>query len=201
VASVPILANSVNLVDGSDGSAASICLMAAIGLTVVGGVVAGWSHIGLGLAVAGALVGFLAWNRPPAKVFLGDGGAYALGCLLAVLAAQSSVSFSGTIGSLVCLSVLGFELGTTVVRRSFGRASLSSGDRDHVYDLLGHLIGRDRATLAFAAAGGVAAILGASVAMVPPQMSLALAAVAAVLGTVAVLMVWRAAGLRLRNPR
>ena len=46
--------------------------------------------------VAGALVGFLAWNLPPARVFLGNGGAYGLGALLTVLAAQATPATAGT---------------------------------------------------------------------------------------------------------
>ena len=77
--SVVVLMNAVNLLDGQDGLAGAVGLIAAMGLAWLGGDARPYS-----LALAGALAGFLVFNRPPARIYLGDGGAYLLGTALAL---------------------------------------------------------------------------------------------------------------------
>ncbi len=86
-----IVANAFNLTDNADG------LAAGAGALTLGGLAAlllaasdqAWAAIG-GLAGAGALAGFLVWNRPPARLYLGDAGALAFGALVAGLLAGSA---------------------------------------------------------------------------------------------------------------
>ncbi|HHW06610.1 MAG TPA: phospho-N-acetylmuramoyl-pentapeptide-transferase [Clostridia bacterium] len=78
--------NTVNLTDGLDGLAAGTMLFAALGYAVIS-----WfaGHDGLtvfSLALAGGCLGFLVYNRYPAKVFMGDTGSLALGGALGMLA-------------------------------------------------------------------------------------------------------------------
>lgn len=75
-------ANAVNFTDGVDGLL-STALLPTLGFFVVIG--AGFAEGALLLAVAGALLGFLLYNRHPAKVFMGDTGSLALGALIAGL--------------------------------------------------------------------------------------------------------------------
>jgi UDP-GlcNAc:undecaprenyl-phosphate/decaprenyl-phosphate GlcNAc-1-phosphate transferase len=152
-------ANAVNLVDGQDGLAAGLGAIAALGLGILAG---GWGQA-LGLAAAGALSGFLVWNRPPARIFLGNGGAYATGEILAALAAivTQDQGVRGMLAAASCLAVFAFELATTVARRLRARVPLTTGDRRHGYDLLAiRLGGRTRSTLALWAVGAVAAAVG-----------------------------------------
>jgi UDP-GlcNAc:undecaprenyl-phosphate GlcNAc-1-phosphate transferase len=148
--------NAVNLLDGQDGLVGGLGAIAALGL--------GWLAEGdaraLGLAVAGALTGFVVWNRPPARIFLGNGGAYALGVLLAVLVAAVTMSdgVRGVLGAGLCLGVFASELVTTVVRRLASGASLAEGDRRHSYDLLSARLGsRTGSTVAFWMVGALCA--------------------------------------------
>lgn len=156
-------ANGVNLLDGQDGLAGGLAALAALGLGLVGSLASSGADVRPALAVAGGLLGFLVWNRPPARVFLGNGGAYAVGTWLALLVAEASEG-GGWHGLLACGVVLGvfaFELASTVVRRVAAHASLASGDRDHSYDVVAAELGsRARATAAFLVAGGAAAGLG-----------------------------------------
>jgi phospho-N-acetylmuramoyl-pentapeptide-transferase len=72
--------NAVNLTDGLDGLAGSITLVVLIFFTVVAMLNEQWSSIKLFCAIlAGGCLGFLAYNMYPAKVFMGDTGALALG--------------------------------------------------------------------------------------------------------------------------
>src|SRR5688500_5099642 len=91
VALTVVCMNAVNLVDGQDGLAGGLAAIAALGLATVVAIAGGDpAEYATGLALAGSLTAFLAWNRPPARVFLGNGGAYAVGVLLAVLVATAA---------------------------------------------------------------------------------------------------------------
>jgi UDP-GlcNAc:undecaprenyl-phosphate/decaprenyl-phosphate GlcNAc-1-phosphate transferase len=187
-----LVANAVNLIDGQDGLAGGLGAIASVGLAAV--VAANGGDPVVALVVAGALVGFLAWNLPPARVFLGNGGAYGLGALLTVLAAQATIEhgWHGLLAAALCLGVFAFELTFTVVRRLVGSQRLATGDRRHSYDLLGRSRGnRDRSTLALWTLGAVSAGAGYA----SDQVSLAAAGtmlgVAFVIGTAAGGRLWR----------
>ena len=80
---VPGLVNAWNFMDGIDGLAASQALLCAIGLAcLLGGA---WPL--LGVVLAAACMGFLPFNLPPARIFLGDVGSGALGYAMAMLLA------------------------------------------------------------------------------------------------------------------
>jgi UDP-GlcNAc:undecaprenyl-phosphate GlcNAc-1-phosphate transferase len=81
------VANALNFLDVCDGLAASI---AFINLLCWGWFVQSSSSV-IYLAVAGACVGFLWWNKPPARIYLGDCGSLSLGFLLAVAALQGAL--------------------------------------------------------------------------------------------------------------
>jgi UDP-GlcNAc:undecaprenyl-phosphate/decaprenyl-phosphate GlcNAc-1-phosphate transferase len=187
-----LMANAVNLIDGQDGLAGGLGAIASVGLAAV--IAANGADPALALVVAGALVGFLAWNLPPARVFLGNGGAYGLGALLTVLAAQATLShgWHGLLAAALCLGVFAFELTFTVIRRLLSSQRLATGDRRHSYDLLGRSRGnRERSTLALWTLGAVSAGAGYA----SDQVSLAAAGtmlgVAFVIGTAAGGRLWR----------
>lgn len=187
-AGVPVLvlatANAVNITDGQDGLAGGVAAVAALGLAAVG--VVGGDPVGTaaGLALAGGLAGFLLWNLPPARVFLGNGGAYGVGCLLAVLAGRAAAlhGLRGLLAAGACLGVFAFELVFTVLRRMRSREPLASGDRGHSYDLVAARMGRSPSTLVFVGLQVVAAGLGILVVRLPlgfGAVAMALAAAAA----------------------
>ncbi len=125
---------------------------------------------GRDLAVAGAaaLAGFLLYNRPPARVYLGDGGAYLLGTTLALLLAWAwapGTRSTVNVASLAILAVPVAEVAFAVIRRARARTSITSGDRRHLYDLF-VVRGWTRRSAALAYIGGecvfAAAAVGAS---------------------------------------
>ena len=135
VAVTVLLVNAVNLVDGLDGLAAGVGAAAAAGFALL----LGGSGRLLGLALAGALAGFLVHNRPPARIYLGDGGAYVIGGCLAVLVClgwQSGVPASTSAASLLLVAYPVAEVVCAVIRRRRAGTSLMAGDRDHSYDVL-----------------------------------------------------------------
>jgi UDP-GlcNAc:undecaprenyl-phosphate GlcNAc-1-phosphate transferase len=129
-----VLMNAVNLLDGLDGLAAGVALASALGFAVIGG--AGGS---LALALAGATLGFLAYNRPPARIYLGDGGSYMLGIVMAILAAsalhhEDEAVYWILVPLLVALPLL--DTSVAIIRRARAHAPIFGGDRNHIYDQL-----------------------------------------------------------------
>jgi UDP-GlcNAc:undecaprenyl-phosphate GlcNAc-1-phosphate transferase len=130
---VVALINAVNLLDGLDGLAAGVGLVSAIGLALLGGTGA------IPIALAGALAGFLVFNRPPARIYLGDGGAYLIGATLAMLVAyalQENRGASYWLSALLLVAVPVTDTAIAIVRRMRSRRPVFTGDRSHVYDQL-----------------------------------------------------------------
>jgi UDP-GlcNAc:undecaprenyl-phosphate GlcNAc-1-phosphate transferase len=129
-----VLMNGVNFLDGLDALAAGVVAVACVAFALL-------LHGGardLAVAVAAALVGFLIYNRPPAKVYLGDAGAYLLGAAMALLLAeawQRGTPSPISVASLAIVAVPAGEVLFAVVRRLRARQSITSGDRRHPYDL------------------------------------------------------------------
>jgi UDP-GlcNAc:undecaprenyl-phosphate GlcNAc-1-phosphate transferase len=152
--------NAVNMIDGQDGLAGGLGAAAALGLA---GVLASFGHsAALPLAVAGALVGFVIWNRPPARVFLGDGGAYAVGVLLAASASLATADgWHGLLAASASLGVFAYELISSILRRLTSATAAMGGDRNHSYDRLASRLGsRARSTLVMFGLGAIASLVG-----------------------------------------
>lgn len=171
--------NAVNLIDGQDGLAGGLAAIAALVLAILlarnGGL-----DTGLGFALCGSLLGFLFWNRPPARIFLGNGGAYGVGACLAFLAAENvmQAGWRGLLATGVCLSVFAWELLFTVGRRLRSGQPLTGGDRSHTYDLAAKRLGsRAKSTIVFWGFGAVAGTLSVVVDTLPLTVGLAIVSV------------------------
>lgn len=200
VLAVPATANSVNMVDGQDGLAAGLGAAATLGIMLI--LAAAGDTGSLAPALLASLLAFLVWNRPPAKVFLGDGGAYAVGGLLVVLAAEAAVSWATLIAVAICLGVFALELCSSVIRRALHRQSLIGGDRTHGYDLLAvRLSSRTKATVVVVAAGLLLAVVGRLTATLPVPVGASVLAATAIAGAVGVLALWRTGRARIRRTR
>jgi UDP-GlcNAc:undecaprenyl-phosphate GlcNAc-1-phosphate transferase len=140
--------NALNLLDGLDGLAGGVALIAASAFAGLLLGLAPAAAIGAA-ALAGAIAGFLPWNLHQARVFLGDGGALFIGAVLAVTSIEAASAMPTAVPLLV-LAVPLFDTALTVVRRAVSRAPLFRADRGHVHHRL-----LDRGW----SAGGVAALL------------------------------------------
>jgi UDP-GlcNAc:undecaprenyl-phosphate GlcNAc-1-phosphate transferase len=130
-----VLINGFNLLDGLDMLAAGVGAAAAVGFAAL---VPGSARL-MAASLTGALVGFVWYNRPPARIYLGDGGSYLLGASMTVLLAYAwGVGIASATGviALALLAVPVAEVACAIVRRSRSGRSLLSGDRAHPYDLL-----------------------------------------------------------------
>ncbi len=130
-----VLMNGFNLLDGLDMLVAGVGAAAGVGFAVL---VSGPARL-MAASLTGALVGFVWYNRPPARIYLGDGGSYLIGASMTVLLAYAwGIGISGGTGviALALLAVPGIEVACAIVRRRRSGRSLLSGDRAHPYDLL-----------------------------------------------------------------
>ena len=183
VTAVAVLAllNAVNLLDGLDGLASGVGCVAALGFAVV---LTGDARV-LALALAGALAGILVWNRPPARIFLGDAGSYAIGTALGMLVGSAySPGARGAVAaaSLLFVAVPVADTTVAIVRRLRAGRPLFQGDRGHIYD---QLVDRGRTPPAAAVLCISAQAAVAAVGLVAAALS-AVASAVLVAGTVAV---------------
>jgi UDP-GlcNAc:undecaprenyl-phosphate GlcNAc-1-phosphate transferase len=188
VAGAILCANAVNVMDGQDALAGGLVAVAALGLALLAHLAEARDAEVLALALAGGTLAFLWWNRPPASIFLGNSGAYAVGFTLAVLVGElSRDGWRYLAAAVVVLGVFAFEVVTTLARRAVARGSLTGGDRMHSYDVLSDSRpgGRTRAALTLWIVSAIAAGLGVVVASAPVPVAVVAAgatALAAALG-------------------
>ena len=98
--------NAFNLIDGIDGLAAGVGIVAALSIATVAGLHQHSGTMIAALAIAGALAGFMVFNFPPATVFMGDEGALAVGLVLGVLSIQASRFGEGSLPARLAMPLL-----------------------------------------------------------------------------------------------
>jgi UDP-GlcNAc:undecaprenyl-phosphate GlcNAc-1-phosphate transferase len=135
VIAVVVVVNAINLFDGLDALAGSVGTVAIVGMAWFGATQGG-TDPWIVLAIAGALIGFLFWNRPPARLYLGDNGAYVVGLLSVWAAMWASTDRMGGVIAVALVGIPLIDLGVTVFRRGLAGTPFFSGDRDHTYDRL-----------------------------------------------------------------
>jgi len=161
------ITNIINLIDGMDGLASGIGMFLCICLGVVG-FVAGQHGVALmAILMAGALLGFLFFNFPPAKIYLGDGGAYFLGFFIASVSMTSSNK--GTVAAvlLVVMIALGLPILDTafaIARRGIRGLPLFRADAEHIHHrliVMGY--SKNAALVAMYTICGIFSVIGLSV--------------------------------------
>lgn len=131
--------NIVNLIDGMDGLATGFGLFLCATLAFVGHYSGKPEVVTISLVMAGALAGFLIFNFPPAKIFLGDGGAYLLGFFIASVTVFTSSKGSVIAALLVVIVALGVPILDTlftIIRRALLGVPLFRADAEHIHHRL-----------------------------------------------------------------
>ena len=130
------ISNAFNLLDGADGVAAGSAFFAAAAIFMMS-VTLGHPAIGLlAAALAGALLGFLPFNFPPARAYLGDSGSLFAGFLLAGLAVEGSTKGPTLVAIGVPILAFGvpvLDTTITLIRRVVRGRSVFERDHDHVH--------------------------------------------------------------------
>lgn len=129
--------NSVNLTDGVDGLAAGTSVISLVALIIIA-VMAGFPEAAiLSAALAGACLGFLVFNRHPARLFMGDVGSLALGGAFAALAVVTkSELFFVIIGGIFVLEAFSVIIQVASFRLT-GRRVLLMSPLHHHFELKG----------------------------------------------------------------
>jgi UDP-GlcNAc:undecaprenyl-phosphate GlcNAc-1-phosphate transferase len=132
---VVAVTNAFNFVDNMDGLATGMAVLAALAIASIAGSNADYLVTSLALAIAGAGIGFLLYNFPPARIFLGDAGALMLGFLVAALTLQIDLPVGARIiRTVVPVLVVGvplFDLTLVVLARLMRRRPVWIGGTDH----------------------------------------------------------------------
>ncbi|MFP4363878.1 MAG: glycosyltransferase family 4 protein [Spirochaetia bacterium] len=130
------LANAVNLSDGMDGLAGGISGIASlfIGIyAVVNGLIL---TAVCSFALAGAVIAFLVYNFPPAKVFMGDSGALFLGFMLSVLSFLEAGETIKTLHLVIPITLVFIPILDTalaIIRRVIGKRPIHAPDKEHLH--------------------------------------------------------------------
>lgn len=133
------LTNTVNLIDGLDGLAAGVSMIASITILLVALQQNDIMIAVLMAALAGSAFGFLHYNFNPAKIFMGDTGSMFLGYILAGVSILGAVKSAATIALIVPIFALGLPiLDTTfaIVRRYMSGKPIFKPDRGHLHHRL-----------------------------------------------------------------
>jgi UDP-GlcNAc:undecaprenyl-phosphate GlcNAc-1-phosphate transferase len=131
--------NAINLIDGLDGLAAGVAAICCVSLAFIALLWGQFPVAFLCAALAGAAVGFLPWNWHPARIIMGDTGAYFLGYVIAAVTIQGAFKMAAAIAIFVPLLVLAVPLFDTVLsplRRFLRGRHPFAADRDHLHHRL-----------------------------------------------------------------
>lgn len=134
--------NIINLIDGVDGLAAGLGLFLFCTLGYVGWSTGQPDVAWVCFGMAGALLGFLCFNFPPARIFLGDGGAYLIGMAIAVISLVSANKGAVAAALMVTLIALGLPVMDTLfalIRRGLRGFPVFRADAEHIHHRLRRL--------------------------------------------------------------
>lgn len=165
--------NAFNFIDGVDGLSSGVAAIGSLSLLAVALQAAGRGPSVLLLAaLAGAATGFLRHNAGPAKIFMGDAGAYLLGYVLAASSVLGALKVTAAVTVAAPLLILGLpvlNLTQVTLRRMRRGVSPATAANDHLHDLLRARGRSERGTvLTLWAATLLLGIAGMSLAETPP---------------------------------
>jgi UDP-GlcNAc:undecaprenyl-phosphate GlcNAc-1-phosphate transferase len=158
------ICNSVNFFDNLDGAASGAVAIAALGVFFIA-IDRGQELVSaLSIVTAGATIGFLMWNKSPAKIYMGDAGALFLGIIISVATIRLNPGIQPTWKSLtipaILLAVPLLDTCVAVFSRLARGVSPLTGGKDHLsHRLVRAGLSRPMAAIALWAASGVCALV------------------------------------------
>ncbi len=132
---VVAVTNAFNFIDNMDGIAAGVAAASALGIAAIASANGDFLVTSFALAVSGAALGFLRYNFPPARIYLGDAGSMLLGFLVAALILTLDLPVGPAapraLSTVLLAGVPLFDLTVVVVARLRERRPLMRGSTDH----------------------------------------------------------------------
>jgi UDP-GlcNAc:undecaprenyl-phosphate/decaprenyl-phosphate GlcNAc-1-phosphate transferase len=136
------LSNAYNIIDGYNGLSATVAIVNLLSLVILAYIVQDSTTYRIACILIGAVAGFIVFNYPKGKIFLGDGGAYMLGFAIAIL---SIYIIHKNLGQISPYAVLLFavypitEVGFSIYRRKFlHKTHGMKADNMHLHQLIYH---------------------------------------------------------------
>jgi UDP-GlcNAc:undecaprenyl-phosphate GlcNAc-1-phosphate transferase len=131
--------NSVNLLDGADGIASTIGIVMSLALCAMALIQGRIPDAIVAASIAGSLLGFLRFNFPPAKAYLGDSGSMLIGLLLSALAIRCAFkqpSAYAFFAPIALLAIPFIDTAAAIIRRRLTGRSIFTVDRGHLHHAL-----------------------------------------------------------------
>jgi UDP-GlcNAc:undecaprenyl-phosphate/decaprenyl-phosphate GlcNAc-1-phosphate transferase len=144
--------NIVNFSDGVDGLAAGVCAIIAAAMTVIAFDLQRPAPGVLAALTAGAALGFLLYNFPPASSFMGDCGANLLGLLMGVITVEAAVKTAAVVSfvlPLILLAVPFLDTTFVVLKRLKYRQPIYRSDSEHFHHRMARIGFSSRRTIAY----------------------------------------------------
>jgi len=156
--------NAINLLDGIDGLAATLGIVLSGTIAVMAAMTHHSAVAVVALVFAGSLLGFLRYNFPPAKIFLGDAGSMLIGLMIGAMAIRGSLKSSGTIllaAPLAVWTLPAFDSAMALLRRKLTGRSIYATDRGHLHHRLLDALGTNNRVLGVVATAAALTCAGA----------------------------------------
>jgi len=158
------ICNSINFFDNLDGGAAGTVAVVTLGIFFIAYDRGQESVSALAIVTAGATLGFLMWNRSPAKIYMGDAGALFLGVVISVLTIRVNPGIDPSWKSLalmpILLAVPILDTTVAVTSRIYRGISPFTGGKDHLsHRLMRKGLSRRAAAVILWAGSGLFALL------------------------------------------
>jgi UDP-GlcNAc:undecaprenyl-phosphate GlcNAc-1-phosphate transferase len=130
------ICNSINFFDNVDGGAAGTVAISSLALVYLGYNGGQYFVAALSAVVAGSTIGFLLWNKSPARIYMGDAGALFLGVLIATLTIRfhphAQTKWTSFSTKILLLAVPILDTSVSVTSRLLRRSSPFQGGKDHL---------------------------------------------------------------------
>ena len=169
------ICNSINFFDNLDGAASGAVAIAALGVFVIAFDRGQELVSALSIVTAGATIGFLMWNKPPAKIYMGDAGALFLGIIISVATIRLNPGITPTWKSLtipvILLAVPLLDTCVAVFSRLARGLSPLTGGKDHLsHRLVRAGLSRRVAAVSLWSASGVCSVVAVLVYQYPDSL-------------------------------
>ncbi|MEH7381366.1 MraY family glycosyltransferase [Bacillus sp. JJ1533] len=132
------ITNAVNLIDGLDGLAAGVSIIALTSIFIMSLIIGNEVSALLAIGLIGSTLGFLFFNFHPAKIFMGDTGSLLLGFLLSVMSliGLKQVTFVTLVIPIIILAVPIIDTLIAIIRRKINRQGIMAPDKNHMHHRL-----------------------------------------------------------------
>lgn len=128
--------NAVNLLDGMDGQAGGVSLFASITIGIISLITGNYQIATICFILAGALIGFLNYNLPGAKIFMGDSGSLTLGFFIGALPLifpTDALVGKMILATIAVLLIPILDVFSAIIRRKSEGRSFFTPDRGHIH--------------------------------------------------------------------